>query len=137
MVGQAGDRNKVGHRIVAGLLEQDAIGRVRLVGSEHDDVAVGFRSRHLPGAKGPRRTRFVFDDERPTARGLQLLSNDAGKGIRRSGGRIRHHHADGLRWKRLGPGSQWQGSGGSTGKQRPARDGNSDDGHGVSCPRVL
>lgn len=136
-IGEAGDGREVGHRIIAGILEQDAVGGVRLVGAEHDDVAIGLRSCHLAGAERARGSRLVVDHHGPAARGLQFLGDDAGKGIRRPSGRIGHHHADRLRWKSLGAGGERHRGGGRSGQHRAASQSNSDDSHGVSSPRAL
>ncbi len=119
-VGNARDRAEIGHRIIAGLLEQDAVGRVRLVGAEHDGVPGRLGPCHLARPERARCAGLVLDHQGPPVCRLQLLRDDAGKGIRRPCRRVGHHQAYGLRRVGLRPSVERQGCGRRSGEHGTA-----------------
>ncbi|MGB8074478.1 MAG: hypothetical protein WCF55_16780, partial [Pseudolabrys sp.] len=58
--GDAGDCGKVPHGVVRAILDQALVGRVGLIGAEHEHMAIRFSACHRVGADDARSAGTVF-----------------------------------------------------------------------------
>ena len=93
--GNAGDRGEIPHRVVGAVLDQALVGRVRLVGTEHQRVPVGLGARHRVGADDARSAGTVLDHDRLIELAGAFLRDQARQRVDRSAGRVGHHDGDG------------------------------------------
>ena len=63
-VRDAGNRRKILYRVIGAVLQQALIGRMGLVGAEHERVAVGLGARDRGAADHPGAAGAVVDNDR-------------------------------------------------------------------------
>jgi hypothetical protein len=118
--GNAGDRREITHRVVGAILDQALVGGVRLVGAEHERMAVGLGTRHRVGADDAGSAGTVFNHDRLVEVTRALLCDQTRQGIDGAAGRIGHDDGDGSTGKALRASGDGQTERGEAGKNGTA-----------------
>jgi hypothetical protein len=84
---------------------------VRLIGAEHEHVAIGLGTRHRFGPNDARSAGSVFDHDRLVEVARALLCDQTCQGIDGAAGRIGHDDSDGSTGKALRAGGDLQNCG--------------------------